>query len=142
MQNKKDKPLKETFQRNEESKSENSKRLTSDSLKNGTGKKHVALPVLSAVLLALARRFSEDPDCSAVSTEDNAATAAALWDPWPERDGGGVGVLGFEDGLNAFDKAASAEARWVGPSPVLLGLSLDWHKDQEASYIDVFIKNV
>jgi hypothetical protein len=30
----------------------------------------------------------------------------------------------------------------VGPSPVLLGLSLDWQKDQEASYIEVFIKNV
>lgn len=110
-----------TFRRTEHE-YENQKSLT---------KEGAALPVLSVVLLALARRFSEDPDCSAVSTEDSAATAAALWEPWPERDGGGVGVLGFEDGLNALDNAASADARWVGPSPVLLGLSLDWKKDKK-----------
>lgn len=68
MQTKKGEPIKITFQRNGHE-SENQKSLT---------KEGAALPVLSDVLLALARRFSEDPDCSAVRTEDSAATAAAL----------------------------------------------------------------
>lgn len=53
--------------------------------------------------------------CSAVRTEDRAATAAALCDAWPETDGF-EDVLPPEDGLNAEDKAAKAEALCVGPS--------------------------
>lgn len=48
--------------------------------------------------------------CSAVRTVDSAATAAALCDPWLDRDGFGAPILVLEDGLNAEDRAASADA--------------------------------
>lgn len=48
--------------------------------------------------------------CSAVSTPDSAATAAALWDPWPDQDGFGAAALVPEEGLNAEDNAANADA--------------------------------
>ena len=48
--------------------------------------------------------------CSPVRTEDSAATAAALCDPWPDRDGFGALILDVEDGLNAEDRAANADA--------------------------------
>lgn len=53
---------------------------------------------------------------SAVRTDERAATAAALWDPWAADLGGGEGVV-FEEGgePNAEDKAAKASALWVGP---------------------------
>lgn len=47
---------------------------------------------------------------SAVRTLDSAATAAALCDPWLECIGFAVDVLGPEEGLNADDNAAIAEA--------------------------------
>lgn len=58
-------------------------------------------------------------DCfffSAVRTEERAATAAALCDPWPVLEGFGLEVLlAEEDGLNADDKAAKASALCVCP---------------------------
>lgn len=53
--------------------------------------------------------------CSAVRTFERAATAAALCEPWPARTGF-VGVdLGEDVDLKAEDRAANAEALWVGP---------------------------
>lgn len=52
---------------------------------------------------------------SAVRTFERAATAVALCDPWPDADDLAVDVLEREDGLNAEDKAAKAEALCVGP---------------------------
>lgn len=48
--------------------------------------------------------------CSAVRTEDKAATAAALCDPVLPAAGFGDAPLPPEDGLNAEVKAAKAEA--------------------------------
>lgn len=54
---------------------------------------------------------SESPlFCSAVKTEDSAATAAARCDPWFDREGFGAVVLVPEDGLNADESAARADA--------------------------------
>lgn len=47
--------------------------------------------------------------CSAVKTVDNAATAAALCDPWANRAGLG-GVVFSLEGLNAEFRAANASA--------------------------------
>lgn len=62
-------------------------------------------------------RVSDSPFfCSAVKTEDKAATAAARCDPWPDRDDFDDVILEVEDGLNADDSAAKADALCVGPS--------------------------
>lgn len=60
----------------------------------------------------------ESGDCfffSAVRTDESAATAAALCDPWVAE--GGLEAVGLvpEDELNAFDKAAKASALCLGP---------------------------
>lgn len=60
---------------------------------------------------------------SAVRTEERAATAAALCDPWPVLEGFGDELLLAGDELNADDKAANAEARCVGP---WFPLDLSW----------------
>jgi hypothetical protein len=61
-----------------------------------------------------AKDVSLPPVCTEIFspdiTLDSAATAAALWDPWPEWDCVCV-LLGFVDVLMAEDKAAIAEAR-------------------------------
>ena len=60
----------------------------------------------------------ESGDCfffSAVRTEERAATAAALCDPWFLPDGLGVKVLVPDDELNAVFKAAKASALCLGP---------------------------
>lgn len=69
---------------------------------------------------------SEEPFCSAVKTVDNAATAAALWDPWLGRVGIVFASFALDDGLKADERAANADALWVGPPfPELFDLSLD-----------------
>ena len=63
------------------------------------------------LLLNLVVEVSDSPFfCSAVKTEDSAATAAARCDPRLGRDGLGAVVLVLEDGLNADDNAARADA--------------------------------
>ena len=63
------------------------------------------------LLLILAVEVSESALlCSAVKTEDSAATAAARCDPCLGPDGFGTKVLVLEVGLNAEDRAAKADA--------------------------------
>jgi len=57
-------------------------------------------------------------DCfffSAVRTDERAATAAALCDPWPFTDGLGVTFFVVDEELNAEFKAAKASALCLGP---------------------------
>lgn len=71
--------------------------------------------------------------CSAVRTDESAATAAALWEPWPARTGWFAVPFGFDVELNAEVRAAMADALCVGPpSPELFGLSLLFWKTTEA----------
>lgn len=53
--------------------------------------------------------------CSAVRTLERAATAAALCEPWTARTSFVCVDLGEDVGLKAEDRAANAEALWVGP---------------------------
>lgn len=71
--------------------------------------------------------------CSAVRTDESAATAAALWDPWPPRTGWLAVPFSFDVELNAEVRAAIADALCVGPpSPELFDLSLLLWKTTEA----------
>ena len=73
----------------------------------------------------------ESGDCfffSAVRTDERAATAAALCDPWAAAEGLEAEGLDPEDELNAFDKAAKASALCLGP-PWLEPLDLSWSWD-------------
>lgn len=63
---------------------------------------------------------------SAVRTDERAATAAALCDPWPLPDGLGAEVLAPGDELNAEFKAARASALCLGPWFDPLDLSWKW----------------
>lgn len=64
---------------------------------------------------------------SAVRTEDKAATAAALWDPWLTPTGLETEVAFVdEDELNAEFKAAKADALWVRPPPWFVPFDLAW----------------
>ena len=66
---------------------------------------------------------------SAVRTDERAATAAALCDPWPLPDGLGAEVLAPGDELNAEFKAARASALCLGPPPGLDPFDLSWTWD-------------
>lgn len=86
----------------------------------------VGLASAGGLLLGLAGEFSRDPFFSAVRTDDKAATAAALCDPWPfPPDLGAEVALGDDDEVNAEFKAAKAEALWVGP-PLFEPLDRSW----------------
>lgn len=78
------------------------------------------------LVLGRAGETSFDPFFSAVRTDDRAATAAALCDPWPfPPDREAEVAFGDEVELNAEFKAAKADALWVGP-PLLEPLDLSW----------------
>lgn len=83
--------------------------------------------LVSAEGLPLVRvgEVSGDLFFSAVRTCERAATAAALCDPWPELEVFVVEPLFPGDDLNAEDKAAKAEALWVGP-PWFEPFDLSW----------------
>lgn len=83
--------------------------------------------LVSAVGLPLVRvgEVSGDLFFSAVRTCERAATAAALCDPWPEPEVFEAEALFPGDDLNAEDKAAKAEALWVGP-PWFEPFDLSW----------------
>lgn len=66
------------------------------------------------MLLAVEISFSPFFD-SPVKTDDRAAMAAALCDPFLGSGGFGAVIFVLEDGLNAVDNAAKADAFCVGP---------------------------
>lgn len=70
----------------------------------------------TGLLLATGEPSGECFFFSAVRTLERAATAAALWDPWPLADDLGVtGLVPDDDELNAEFKAAKASALCLGP---------------------------